>query len=145
MFERKKGRSEHGREGGRVGDDGEGGKHASIVLIGQTQRKRSICIGQPWKSACQRRMRRRCHRKLSTVHLFAPASTTIAEPDLHARFRKSRASRDLFSSVDVGVVRPFERLFELVELFRCKRGATPSLLAIATPTAVRLVVRIYSQ
>ena len=60
---------------------------------------------------------------------FPPLSPAILEPDLHAGLAEGQAQGQLFTSKDVGIRGPLERLFQLLQLVPRERG--PGLLLLA--------------
>ena len=73
--------------------------------------------------------------------LFAQARSPVAKPDLDARLSQLGALCELLPRVDVRVLRPFERLLELVQLLRSERGAAAPLLPLQGNPRLRLAIR----
>ena len=69
-----------------------------------------------------------------TKCVFLNSFTTRLATDLNSGFGKVRSLREFFSGVNIGVLRSFEGLFELVELEGGEGGAGAPLL----PTGERL-------
>lgn len=63
--------------------------------------------------------------------------------NLHTSLGEFGPLSELFSGVDVGVVRPLESFLQLLQLFGCEGGTTASLLPLQGQVGLRLHIRAF--